>query len=113
MQKTKRLIFHLDKNNKNHVADWLIKLDEKTRARINIRLTRLEYGFYGDHKSLANRLYELRFFFAKGYRIYFTENNDDIIILLCAGSKDTQRKDIKLAMYLLKELKSEVKNENA
>ena len=108
MQKTKEVVFYLDRNKKNHVADWLNKLDNKAKARISIRLDRLEYGVYGDRKSLAKGLYELRFFFDNGYRIYFNEYNDNIIRLFCAGSKDTQKKDVKLAVSLLKELKSEV-----
>lgn len=86
------------------------KLDVKTRSRINLRLVRLEYGSYGDYKSVAKKLYELRFFFANGYRIYFTEHNNKIIVLLCAGSKDTQQKDIKLAKDLLEEFQSELES---
>jgi putative addiction module killer protein len=108
MQKTKEVVFYLDRNKKNHVADWLNKLNNKAKARISIRLDRLEYGVYGDRKSLANQLYELRFFFDNGYRVYFAEDTDNVIRLLCAGSKDTQRKDVKLALSLLKELKNEV-----
>ncbi|MDP4708433.1 MAG: type II toxin-antitoxin system RelE/ParE family toxin [Rickettsiaceae bacterium] len=111
MHKIKEVQFFVDKNENNHVAKWLKKLDVKTRARINLRLVRLEYGSYGDYKSIAKKLYELRFFFANGYRIYFTEHNDKIIILLCEGSKDTQHKDIKLAKDLLEEFKNEVKDE--
>ena len=110
MQKTKEVKFFIDKNQKNHVASWLNKLDVKTRSRINLRLVRLEYGAYGDYKSLGNKLFELRFFFAKGYRVYFIEHDNKIIILLCAGNKDTQNKDIALARDLLEEFKSGVQN---
>jgi putative addiction module killer protein len=113
MQKIKRIKFFIDKNQKNYVASWLNKLDVKTRSRIHLRLVRLEHGAYGDYKSLGNQLYELRFFFAKGYRIYFTEYNNKIIILLCAGNKDNQKRDIKLAKSLLKELRNEVENAKA
>ena len=110
MQKIKRIKFFVDKNQKNYVASWLNKLDVKTRSRIHLRLVRLEHG---DYKSLGNQLYELRFFFAKGYRIYFTEYNNKIIILLCAGNKDNQKRDIKLAKSLLEELRNEVENAKA
>jgi len=110
MQKIKEVQFFVGNNQKNHVASWLNKLDVKTRSRINLRLVRLEYGAYGDYKSLGNKLFELRFFFAKGYRVYFTEHDNKIIILLCAGNKDTQNKDIALARDLLEEFKSEVQN---
>ena len=77
---------------------------------VRARQVRLEYGAYGDYKGLGNKLFELRFFFANGYRIYFTEHDNKIIILLCAGNKDTQDKDIALARYLLEEFKSGVQN---
>jgi putative addiction module killer protein len=109
MEKTKEAKLFVDKNGKNYVRVWLEKLDNKTRARINLRIVRLEYGAYGDCKSLGNKLYELRFFFAKGYRIYFIEQDSQIIVLLCAGDKDTQKKDIKLAKILLEKYINEVK----
>ena len=110
MQKIKEVRFFVDKNQKNHVASWLNKLDPKTRSRINLRLVRLEYDSYGDYKSLGNKLFELRFFFAKGYRVYFVEHNNKIIVLLCAGNQDTQDKDIRLAKNLFEEFKSEVQD---
>lgn len=110
MQKIKEVKFFISSNQKNYIASWLNKLDIKTRSRINLRLVRLEYGAYGDYKSLGNKLFELRFFFAKGYRVYFAEHDNKIIILLCAGNKDTQNKDIALARDLLEEFKSGVQN---
>ena len=65
MEKTKEVKLFVDKNGKNYVRGWLEKLDSKTRARINLRIVRLEYGAYGDYKSLGNKLYELRFFLLK------------------------------------------------
>ena len=110
MQKIKRIEFFVNKNQKNYIAGWLNKLDVKTRSRIHLRLVRLEYGAYGDYKSLGNKLYELKFFFAKGYRIYFTEYNNKVIILLCAGNKNSQKRDIKLAKNLLEEFRNKVDN---
>ncbi len=110
MQKIKEVKFFVSNNQKNHIASWLNKLDIKTRSRINLRLLRLEYGAYGDYKSLGDKLFELRFFFANGYRVYFTEHDNKVIILLCAGNKDTQNKDIALARNLLEEFKSGVQN---
>ncbi|WPY01602.1 Type II toxin-antitoxin system RelE/ParE family toxin (plasmid) [Candidatus Trichorickettsia mobilis] len=110
MQKIKEVKFFVSNNQKNHIASWLNKLDVKTRSRINLRLVRLEYGAYGDYKSLGDKLFELRFFFANGYRVYFTEHGNKVIILLCAGNKDSQNKDIVLARNLLEEFKSGVQN---
>ncbi|HJD65556.1 MAG TPA: type II toxin-antitoxin system RelE/ParE family toxin [Rickettsia endosymbiont of Bembidion nr. Transversale] len=53
---------------------------------------------------MQGKLYELRFFFSRGYRIYFTEKNNEIILLLNAGDKDTQSKDIKKALEIMEEI---------
>ncbi|QQV75757.1 hypothetical protein H6P87_01323 [Rickettsia tillamookensis] len=104
MQKTKQIQFFITKNGKSYIKDWLEKLETETHSRILNRLVRLEYGIYGDHKQIKRRLYELRFFFGKGYRIYFTEKDNKIILLLNAGNKDTQSKDIEKALEIIEEV---------
>jgi putative addiction module killer protein len=84
--------------------EWFYKLDKATQARIEKRLERLEEGNYGDFKKINNDLSELRFNFGSGYRIYFTETNDIIVILLCAGDKSSQQYDIKKAKNYLNDL---------
>jgi putative addiction module killer protein len=54
-------------------------------------------GHYGDYKSIGNGVYELRFTFGSGYRIYFAEQDNVVVLLLCGGDKSTQRHDIELA----------------
>ena len=103
MHKIKEVYFYTDRNNKSLVKIWLNKLDIQARSRILNRITRLEYGHYGDYKHIDGRIFELRFFFGKGYRIYFTEKDDKIILLLNGGDKDSQRNDIELAKSLLNE----------
>ncbi len=49
---------------------------------------------------------ELRFFFGAGYRVYFGEEGDAIVILLCGGVKDSQRRDIQQAQAYWQEYKS-------
>ncbi|CAK6509962.1 type II toxin-antitoxin system RelE/ParE family toxin [Rickettsia helvetica] len=104
MQKTKQIQFFITENGKSYIKDWLEKLDIKTHSRILNRLVQLEYGIYGDYKQIKGRLYELRFFFGKGYRIYFTEKDNKIILLLNAGNKDIQGKDIKKALEIIEEV---------
>ena len=86
--------------------EWLNKLkDPTTRLRIRRRLDRVEQGNFGDCESVGDGVSELRLFFGSGYRIYFAEWDDEIIILLCAGDKSSQNKDIKLAKSYWQELK--------
>lgn len=42
-------------------------------------------------------------FFGPGYRIYFGENENNIVVLLCGGDKGSQKQDIKVAKGYWKE----------
>lgn len=90
-------------NGKIPFEDWLHALDNSSKRRISQRLIRLEEeGHYGDFKIIDNEIKELRFNFGSGYRIYFHETNNIIVLLLCGGNKSTQSKDIKKAKEYLK-----------
>ncbi|MFA7659097.1 MAG: type II toxin-antitoxin system RelE/ParE family toxin [Candidatus Gastranaerophilaceae bacterium] len=92
--------FKLD-NDKEPVKEWLLKLDSFTRKRIYARILRLEEENYGDFKNLGE-ISELRFKFGSGYRIYFAEIDNLIVLLINAGDKKTQKKDIEKAKEYLK-----------
>ena len=78
--------------------DWLSDLKvRKVRAAILARIDRLRSGNFGDHKRLTGHLYELRIHYRPGYRVYFGDLEGDIVILLCGGTKKTQRQDIQKA----------------
>lgn len=59
----------------------------------------------GDCKAIGEGVSELRLAFGAGYRIYFAELDNVIVILLCAGDKSSQKKDIKTAKAYWHELK--------
>lgn len=86
-------------NEKEPFTEWLLSVDSVIRNRIIARLTRIQTGNFGDCKLLEEGVFELRFFFGSGYRVYFgkDEETNTIIILLCGGNKNTQNKDIKKA----------------
>lgn len=67
--------------------------DGKGRAKIFQRLDRVEDGNLGDCEPVGEGVFELKINFGPGYRVYFGQNGDDII-LLWGGIKDTQTKDI-------------------
>jgi putative addiction module killer protein len=88
-------------------AKWLSKIkDKKMRYRIEARLTRVVSGNFGDHKQLEPQLFELRFFFGSGYRIYYSIKGNTIVLLLNGGDKSTQQQDIDNAKTLLNELEN-------
>jgi len=92
-------------NEKVPFFEWLDSLkDLVTRLRIRRRLDRLELGNFGDCEPVGEGVLELKLAFGPGYRIYFAEQDDVIIILLCAGDKGSQKKDIKTAKMYWQEL---------
>lgn len=93
-------------NGKEPFFDWYNKLDKITKKRVAIRLMRLEEGNFGDYKQIDGELSELRFKFGAGYRIYYTQQNNTIVILVTAGDKSTQSKDIIKAKEYIKILKA-------
>ena len=84
---------------------WEHKLkDSKVRAIIAARVFRLSNGMFGDVTPVGLGISELRIHYGPGYRIYFKQNGNEIIILLCGGDKSTQKRDIESAKKLVKEL---------
>ena len=77
---------------------WENKLkDQKAKAAIAARVFRLANGLLGDVSPVGQGISELRIHYGPGYRIYFTQNGNEIVILLCGGDKSTQSKDIETA----------------
>jgi len=77
---------------------WLNSLrDIRAKARILIRLKRIEMGNFGDAKSVGEGVNELRISEGQGYRVYYAQRGKELVILLCAGNKSSQQKDIKSA----------------
>jgi putative addiction module killer protein len=89
-------------------SDWLENLrDRRGATRIVTRLIRLKDGNFGDCKSVGDSLFELRFQFGPGYRVYFSNYSGEIIVLLAGGDKSSQSRDIVKARNLLQRWKDE------
>jgi putative addiction module killer protein len=84
---------------------WFDSLrDRQARARIDIRVRRLSLGNPGDVKPVGEGVSELRIDHGPGYRVYFVQRADVLIVLLAGGDKRTQDQDIRLAKQLAREL---------
>lgn len=87
-------------------AKWLRRLrDKRARARILARLDAVRLGNLGDCKTISGGIRELRIHTGAGYRIYFVQRGQLLILLLCGGSKASQKRDIERARRLSEELK--------
>jgi putative addiction module killer protein len=89
-----------DEQGNEPFTEWLESIkDRVTQARIRGRLRRIELGNLGDHRSVGGGVFELRLHFGPGYRIYYGQICDEIILLLVGGAKTTQRRDIRRAKH--------------
>jgi putative addiction module killer protein len=83
---------------------WLASLrDQRARARILKRLDRAKAGNLGDVAPVGEGVSEMRIFYGTGYRVYFVQRGETMIVLLCGGDKSTQDDDIATAKGLAKE----------
>ncbi|MEA3498874.1 MAG: type II toxin-antitoxin system RelE/ParE family toxin [Campylobacterota bacterium] len=86
----------------------LFKLkDIKAKVSIIRRIDRMRKGNFGDYKGLKDNVSELKINTGAGYRVYYTKQNSEIIILLIGGDKSTQEDDIKKAKLIAKEYKND------
>lgn len=90
-------------------AAWLDALkDKRARVRIAARLRQAEAGSLGDWQPVEGEVSEMRVHFGPGYRLYFVRRGRVIVVILNAGDKSTQERDIRRALKLATELGDEL-----
>ncbi len=86
-------------------AEWFADLrDRQAKTRIDIRIRRLSLGNAGDVKPVGEGVSELRIPYGPGYRVYFVQKGEVLMILLAGGDKSTQDRDIRIARKLARDL---------
>lgn len=84
---------------------WVNGLRDRTvRARVQVRVDRLVHGNPGDHRNLTDGVSELRVDVGPGYRVYYTQRGEELIVLLAGGVKASQARDIQRAIELARGL---------
>ena len=84
---------------------WLDELkDKKAQIRIAARLRQAEAGSLGDWQPIEGEVSEMRVRYGPGYRLYFVRRGRVIVVLLNAGDKSSQKRDIRRAVRLASEL---------
>ena len=87
---------------------WVNSLkDNQAVARIATRIERAKAGNLGDVKPVGEGVFEMRIAYGPGYRLYFVQRGEELIILLAGGNKGSQDRDIKKAHRIAKELSKE------
>lgn len=78
--------------------DWLLSLrDKEGRRKIKTRIDRVSLGNFGYCEAVGEGVMELKIDFGPGYRVYFGQAGNKLVILLHGGDKSSQRRDIKTA----------------
>lgn len=87
---------------------WLRKLKDRTgRLRIVERIDRLANGNPGDVRPVGQGISELRLTYGPGYRVYYLQDGDLLILLLIGGDKSSQQNDIEKAQELAYEWRAD------
>jgi len=95
---SKEIEYYTAENGKCPYLEWFETLSREYQSKVIKRINRLEDGLYGDCKRLSDsKLSELRLCFGKGYRIYFREFENVIILIVAGGDKSNQERTIKQA----------------
>ena len=88
-------------------ALWFEALrDREARLRIQVRIDRLALGNPGQQRMLAGGVHELKIDHGPGYRVYYVQHGETLVILLCGGDKRSQQKDIREARAMARQLEA-------
>jgi putative addiction module killer protein len=84
---------------------WIRGLKDKvTQSIITARIRRVSAGNFGDVGPVGDNISELRIDYGPGFRVYFTQKEREIVILLCGGDKSAQKRDVETAKQIAKNL---------
>ena len=82
-------------------SDWLRAIkDRQTQVRLMKRLRKAQLGNLGDVKQVGSGVWEMREFFGPGWRMYYIQRGDLLIVMLGGGDKSTQSVNIAKAISL-------------
>ncbi len=86
-------------------ARWFRRLrDRQARVRIDNSIRRMSLGNPGDVRPVGEGVSEVRVDYGPGYRVYFTQRGEALVVLLAGGDKDSQERDIRRALELARGL---------
>ena len=100
---TYNVLHYVDESGKDLYQDWMMGLrDQVAKVAVVRRVARVTVGNFGDHKFLQDGVSELRIDVGPGYRVYYAQVGDKVILLTHGGDKRTQASDIAKAIKLFK-----------
>ncbi len=94
---TRSVVEFLEEDGSSPFARWFLGLDAEAAAKVNAAVVRMELGNLSDVKALGEGVSERRIHWGSGYRVYFGQDGDSLILLLGGGTKKRQERDIQVA----------------
>ena len=86
-------------------ARWFGRLrDRQARVRIDSSIRRMSLGNFGDVTPVGEGVSEIRIDYGPGYRVYYAQRGQALVVLLAGGDKDSQERDIQRALDLARGL---------
>ncbi len=89
-----RIKQYIDTNGRSPFDQWFAALNSVAAAKITKAIYKLELGNFSTVEGVGSGVYEQKIDFGPGYRVYFGKDSNEIIILLCGGTKKRQSNDI-------------------
>ena len=106
---TIKIVEFLEQGNVSPFRKWFDGLDSIAAAKVTTAIYRLEQGNTSNVKAVGKGVTEYRIDFGPGYRIYFGQDGDVLIILLGGGTKKDQSADIQRAQLRWQQYKASKK----
>jgi putative addiction module killer protein len=100
---------YLDRSGRSLYGEWFDSLNAQAAAKFAIAITRMGQGNFSNAKSVGSGVHEYRIDFGPGYRVYFGQDGERLVILLGGGTKKRQRRDISDAIARWQDYKSRKK----
>ena len=103
----RQLVIYETPDGRRPFSEWLSGLkDRRARAIVRARLERVQLGNLGNCRSLGDGVFELKIYYGPGYRVYFGQDGENLVVLLCGGDKGSQQRDIDKAKSLWEDYKN-------
>jgi putative addiction module killer protein len=103
---------YVERDGRNRFRSWFDLLSSEAARRVTTALYRLGLGNFSNIEGVGGGVFECRVDFGPGYRLYFGKDGENIIILLCGGTKHRQQNDIVLAGRLWNGYKVEKRSQS-
>ncbi|MEX2979828.1 type II toxin-antitoxin system RelE/ParE family toxin [Serratia fonticola] len=107
--------YYQDENGRQPFNEWRQKLkkkDPRAVSKVDNSVDRAEAGNFGDHKFERDGVWEMRINYGPGYRVYYSVEAGEIILLLIGGTKQSQDGDLDKAVSYLQDYKARSKNDS-